>query len=186
MALIGSEDKLKKRDMAPDFKLKGTDGNFYNLNDIKGKKATLIVFICNHCPYVIPKLPELNRIAKDFKSKGVVIIGINSNDSENYPEDSFSKMQAFVNEGKVKFYYLLDKTQNIARTYGALCTPDPFLFDEGLKLVFHSRIDDTHKQEEANRHEMYEAIAQLLEKGSIKIKENPSMGCSIKWKESTD
>ena len=182
MALIGSDyDQMKKGDIAPEFKLKATDEKVYSLKDIKGK-ATLIVFMCNHCPYVKPKLKELNRTAEDFKEKGLVVLGINPNESDNYPEDSFENMQALVNEGKVKFLYLHDETQEIAKAYGAVCTPDPFLFDADLKLVFHSRIDDTHGSQPADEHELYDAIVEFLETGKISREEKPSMGCSIKWR----
>ncbi len=182
MVLLKSEDELKRGDTAPEFELKSTDNKEYSLEQLRGDKATLIVFMCNHCPYVVPKLTELNRIYNDFKDKGISVIGINPNDSDNYPEDSFERMQGFVKEGRIQFPYLRDKSQEVAKRYGAVCTPDPFLFDESLKLIFHSRIDDIHKQEQVNKHELYEAIKQYLEKGEIEIGENPSMGCSIKWK----
>ncbi len=179
MALIGSEyDTLNHGDTAPDFELKGTDGNMHKLQDIKGK-LTLIVFMCNHCPYVIPKLKELNRIAEELD---VTVIGINPNESENYPEDSFENMQEMVDTGKIKFLYLHDETQEIAKAYGAVCTPDPFLFDKNLKLIFHSRIDNSHGPIPALKHEMYNVIKEFIENGSISVEEKPSMGCSIKWK----
>ena len=183
MALIGSESiKLQHGEKAPDFSLMGTDGAFHALNDIKGEKASLIIFMCNHCPYVIPKIEEIKRVAADFKEKGLVVIGINSNESENYPEDSFEKMQEYFDEWNVDFYYLHDESQEIAKEYGAVCTPDPFLFDSELELVFHSRIDDTHGDDPVNEHEMYKAVAEFLEIGKITVEEQPSMGCSIKWK----
>ena len=179
MVLLGSEYvTLKHGDSAPDFSLINVDGVFYSLNDIKGEKATLIIFICNHCPYVIPKMQEIKRIAS---LEGLTVIGINSNESENYPEDSYEKMQEYFDEWDIDFYYLHDKSQEVAKEYGAVCTPDPFLFDTDLKLIFHSRIDDTHGEVEG-KHELYQAIQEFLEKGNISIKEQPSMGCSIKWK----
>ena len=179
MSLIDSEyDKFKHGDTAPDFELKGTDGKMYSLQDVKGK-LSLIVFMCNHCPYVIPKLEELNRIAEELD---VVVIGINPNESENYPEDSFENMQKMVDSGKIKFKYLHDESQEIAKAYGAVCTPDPFLFDKDLKLIFHSRIDNTHGSDPATESELYNAIKEFIEKGSISVEEKPSMGCSIKWK----
>ena len=178
MALIGSEfDKLNNGDLAPDFELIGIDDKKHKLNELKGSKATLIVFICNHCPYVIPKIAELNRIANNFKNKGLSVIGINSNNNPDYPEDSFENMKKL----NVNFPYLFDETQNIAKEYGAVCTPDPFLFDETLKLIFHSRIDDSHGDKQAEKHEMYDAIKEFLESKKITQEQNPSMGCSIKW-----
>jgi peroxiredoxin len=171
MVLTKSENKLGKGDQAPDFNLVGTDNNKHTLQELKGEKATLIIFMCNHCPYVQAKFEELNRIAKDLKEIGVNVIGINSNDSDNYPEDNFENMQAYVNQGKINYLYLHDVTQDTAKAYGAVCTPDPFLFDSNLKLIHHSRIDDLHQ-----------TISEFLDKGSIEIKEVPSIGCSIKWR----
>ena len=182
MVLLGSEyTKMQPGTIAPDFSLMNVDGVFYSLQDIKGEKATLIIFMCNHCPYVIPKMQEIKRIAEDFKEKGLVVIGINSNESDNYPEDSYEKMQEYFDEWGIDFYYLHDESQEVAKAYGAVCTPDPFLFDSEMKLVFHSRIDDTHGEEEG-QHEMYQAIEEFLRDGKISIEENKSMGCSIKWK----
>jgi len=182
MVLLGSEYvTLKQGDPAPDFSLMNIDGTFYSLQDIKGENATLIIFMCNHCPYVLPKIAEIKRIAEDFKDKGLVVIGMNSNESENYPEDSYEKMQEYFDEWGVDFYYLHDESQEVAREYGAVCTPDPFLFDADLKLIFHSRIDDTHGKQEG-KHELYVAIEEFLDSENISMEENPSMGCSIKWK----
>lgn len=169
MVLTESEYKLKKGDASPEFSLPGTDGKTYPLENFKGK-TTLIIFMCNHCPYVIEKLPQLNRIAQDFKDK-LNVIGINSNESENYQEDSFENMQKAFQQGKIKFLYLHDESQSVAKSYGAVCTPDPFLFDSELKLIYHGNVDELH-----------EAIEEYLEKGSVSKKEIPSMGCSIKWK----
>ena len=183
MALLGSEYKiLQNGDQAPGFSLPATDDNTYSLQDIKGDKATLIIFMCNHCPYVIPKIPEIKRIATSFKPEGLTIIGINSNESENYPEDSYQKMQEYFAEWGIDFYYLHDETQEVAKEYGAVCTPDPFLFNSELKLIFHSRIDDTHGDEPAKTHELYNTIKEFLETKKINQEQQPSMGCSIKWK----
>ncbi len=182
MVLLGSDyKKMKKGDAAPDFTLMGVDGAFHALNDIKGSKATLIIFMCNHCPYVIPKMDEIKRIAHDFKNE-LAVIGINSNEDENYPEDSYEKMQEYFDNWGIDFHYLRDDSQEVAQDYGAVCTPDPFLFDSSLKLVFHSRIDDSHGKKECNRHEMYEVIEKFLSNGQIILEESPSMGCSIKWR----
>ncbi len=183
MPYINSEYKLKKRDKAPDFSLKATDEKVYTLEEItKDSKLSLLVFICNHCPMVKTKLPELNRIAADYQSKGVTVIGISSNDDTEYPEDSFEKMKEYSREGRVNFLYLHDPTQHVARAYGAVCTPDPFLFDSNLKLLFHSRIVDPAGKGPIIKPELYEAIGEYLEKKTISIPESPSMGCSIKWK----
>ena len=182
MTLMQSESKLKRGDLAPDFNLPATDGRKYSLKSFKKAKAILVVFMCNHCPYVNSKLYELNRIAQDYKSKGLVVIGINSNEDKNYPEDSFENMKNYVSSGKVKFLYLRDETQDVAKVYGAACTPDPFLLDSSLKLIFHSRIDNPPGIVPALEHELHRAIGEFLSSGIIIVKENPSIGCSIKWK----
>lgn len=184
MVLLASEYKiLKHGEIAPAFKLPATDGKTYSLNQITGSKATLIIFMCNHCPYVLPKIKEIKRIATNFKDKGLAVMGINPNESLNYPEDSFAKMKEYCEKWKIPFHYLRDETQDIARAYGAVCTPDPFLFDANLKLIYHGRIDDTHGKEEAAMHELYAVIDEFLKTGKITRAEKPSMGCSIKWKE---
>jgi len=183
MVLTKSYYKLNKGDLAPDFSLPGTDEKIHALGKIKGDKLTLIVFMCNHCPYVKAKFSELNRIFGDFKSRGLNVIGISSNDSQNYPEDNFANMKAIAKSGIVKYTYLHDESQEVAKSYGAVCTPDPFLFDHDMKLILHGRIDDPPGMEPARKHDLYESIREFLEKGIITIPENPSMGCSIKWKE---
>lgn len=184
MVLLASEYKiLKQGETAPAFKLPATDDNTYSLKQIIGSKSTLIIFMCNHCPYVLPKIKEIKRIASNFRDKGLAVIGINPNESLNYPEDSFAKMKEYFEKWKIPFYYLRDETQDIARAYGAVCTPDPFLFDSHLKLVYHGRIDDTHGKEAAAMHELYEVIGEFLTTEKIIRAEKPSMGCSIKWKE---
>lgn len=183
MVLLASEYKILKRgETAPAFKLPATDGKTYSLNQIQGSKATLILFMCNHCPYVLPKIKEIQRIATDFKNSGLAVIGINPNESLNYPEDSFSKMKIYFEQWKIPFYYLRDETQDVAKLYGAICTPDPFLFDAGMKLVYHGRITDVHGKE-GGTPELYALIAEFLKIGKITRQEKPSMGCSIKWKE---
>ena len=172
---------LKKGVKAPDFSLPATDGKTYSLADFKDAKAVLIIAMCNHCPYVKPKIDEIKRITADYKDKGLVVVGINSNDENFVPEDDFEHMKQFVEERNINFIYLRDESQETAKAYGATCTPDPFLFDGNLNLIFHSRLDDKHG-EEGGKHEMHEAIGEFLEKGSISMQEQPSQGCSIKWK----
>ena len=182
MTLLKSDYKvLKKGDNAPDFSLPGTDGKTYSLDDFKDAKALLIVIMCNHCQYVKPKINELKRITADYKDKGLVVVGINPNDENFVPEDSFENMKKVVEEKGINFVYLRDKSQQVAKAYGATCTPDPFLFDSEHKLIFHNRIDDKHGEEGGNG-ELHKAIGEFLEKGSISLEETPSQGCSIKWK----
>lgn len=182
MVLLASEYKILKRgETAPAFKLPATDNQMYSLPQITGSKATLIIFMCNHCPYVLPKIKEIKRIAVDFKSKGLAVIGINPNESLNYPEDSFEKMKEYYVQWGIPFHYLRDESQETAKAYGAVCTPDPFLFDADLKLVYHGRITDVHGKE-GGTPELYQAIDEFLKTGKISRPEKPSMGCSIKWK----
>lgn len=176
MVLTKSSDSLIRGDKAPVFELRGTDGKNYSFE--KGKKVYLVVFMCNHCPYVLPKVKELINIQSAFPD--IQVIGINSNNHPSYPEDSFENMKKFVQEYSINFPYVFDETQETARKYGAVCTPDPFLFNEKLELIFHSRIDEGGMQEGKNS-EMFNAINEFLKMGSIKIPETPSMGCSIKW-----
>tara|TARA_Y100000031_G_scaffold153184_1_gene197882 strand:+ start:231 stop:776 length:546 start_codon:yes stop_codon:yes gene_type:complete len=173
---------LKHGDSAPSFSLSATNGKNYSLESFNGSKALLVIFMCNHCPYVKPKIDELKRITADYKDEGLAVVAINSNEDDNYPEDSFEKMVLMVEEKNMNFVYLRDESQDIAKAYGAVCTPDIFLFDNNFKLVFRGRIDDSHGSEPVNRHELYEAIDQFLNSGKITVEENPSMGCSIKWK----
>jgi len=173
--------KLKKGDLAPDFKLKATDGKTYSLDDFKAK-ALLIIFMCNHCPYVKPKFKDFIALQNKFKDD-LIVIGINANDAENYPEDSFEKMQEYYENEGFNFYYIQDETQEVAQAYGAVCTPDPFLFDKDRKLVYHGRINNAHgPDQEPTTKDMEDAITAVLE-GKEPSKEQPSMGCSIKWKE---
>jgi len=189
MVLMESSKKMSCGDAAPDFSLAGTDNKTYSLDNFRNEnvKGILIVFMCNHCPYVKSKLPELNKIADDFKSLGLGVIGINPNDSESYPEDSFENMKKLSKSKEIQFHYLYDETQETAKNYGAACTPDPFLFENtpsGFKLIFHSRIGYPPRPEPSAKNELYDAIKEFLETGKISlIKETPSMGCSIKWKQ---
>ncbi len=183
MVLLASEYKiLKPGETAPAFKLPATDGKTYFLQQLKGSNATLIIFMCNHCPYVLPKIKEIKRIAADFKNRGLAVIGINPNESLNYPEDSFMKMKEYFEQWQIPFFYLRDETQDVAKLYGAVCTPDPFLFDADLKLIYHGRITDVHGKD-GGILELYEVIDEFLKTGKITRVEKPSMGCSIKWKE---
>ena len=171
MALTESNNQLRHWNSAPDFSLKSTEGEIHSLKNFKNANAILIVFVCNHCPYVLKNLEELNRIHEDYKDKGLIVIGVNSNDPDYEREDSYENMQKMVSSGKIKFLYLFDESQQIAKDYGAVCTPDPFLFDKNRKLIFHSRIPDMHQ-----------AILEYLDSGKIEMEEKPSIGCSIKWK----
>jgi peroxiredoxin len=185
MTLTPSSYKLLvKGSKAPDFNLPGIDGKEYSLKDFKGKKAVLIIFMCNHCPYVVPKMDYLVELQDRYGPAGLQIVGINSNDAVNYPEDSFEKMKEYAERYGFNFPYLFDETQKIAKAYGAECTPDPFLFDGEMKLKYHGRFDDAHGKPHADgkTSEMEDAIKQVLEGKEVTVETLPSMGCNIKWK----
>ena len=182
MVLLKSEVVLKPGDKAPDFSLLGIDDKKHSLSEYKDYQAKLIIFMCNHCPYVQAKVGALNEIYDKFKGK-IAMIGINSNDATKYPDDSFDAMKIFAKEKGFGFTYLVDETQEIAKKYGAVCTPDPFLFDKDGRLVFHGRIDNAMKPEDRPTEKtMIANIEKLLSGNKIEKDFDPSMGCSIKWK----
>jgi peroxiredoxin len=169
---------------APDFTLPGTDGRHWSLTDVRGPKGTLVVFICNHCPYVKAILPRLIRDARDLAALGVSTVAISSNDAETYPEDSFDRMRAVATEMAFPFRYLHDETQATAKAYGAVCTPDFFGFDARLGLQYRGRLDASGRTpgpEDAPR-ELFLAMSQVAATGRGPEHQTPSIGCSIKWK----
>ncbi len=184
MALMESTQKLKLGDKAPDFNLMGVDGKFHKLDDYSQAQAILIVFMCNHCPYVLAKMPALLELHRVYGPKGVAIIGINSNNNPDFPDDDFEHMKSFVKEKGARFTYLFDESQNVAKAYGAVCTPDPFLFDGSGQLVYHGRIDDAMSPEaQPTKHDLATALDALLEGRLPRAGFLPSRGCSIKWRE---
>ncbi|MBI2583262.1 MAG: thioredoxin family protein [Candidatus Aenigmarchaeota archaeon] len=183
MALESDYSRLKHGDKAPSFTLKGTDGKVHFLNEFRTSKALLVVFMCNHCPFVKHKIETIVELHREFADKGLAVVGINSNDPANYPEDDFEGMKAFAKEHGIEFPYLIDETQAVAKAYGASCTPDPFLFDAQFKLAYHGRFDDALSPgSRPTTAEMKEAIEQLIEGKDVSIQWKPSIGCSIKWK----
>lgn len=181
MALLKSELTLQPGDRAPEFTLKNVDGAMVSLADFEGK-AVVVIFMCNHCPYVKPKMEEIAQLQNDYADKGVVVVGINANDAENYPEDSFENMQEFAKTFGYE-YYLFDESQEVAKAYGAVCTPDPFVFDKHHKLVYHGRINDAMSPEDTpSRHDLREVLEKMLAGETVEEWFVPSMGCSIKWK----
>lgn len=168
---------------APPFKLRGIDDNWHSLEDFKGKKAVVVMFICRHCPYVIAVQDRLAALAKEFTSKGVQFVGINSNDTDQYPEDSAENMAIQAKEVGFHFPYLIDKTQEVAQAYGAVCTPDIFVFDDAFKLRYRGRIDDNWKDHtKVTRHDLRSAIEAVSSHAPVSEDQIPSMGCSIKWR----
>ncbi len=183
MVLLESQVKLRPGDSAPDFELLGIDDKNHKLTDYTDYEGTLIIFMCNHCPYVKAKFEAFRELYDRFGDK-VAIIGINSNDSTDYPEDSFENMKKTAKEKGLKFDYLIDSTQRVAKKYGAMCTPDPFLFNKEGKLVFHGRIDNAMKPDDiATEKTMIVNIEKMLSNEKIEKDFDPSIGCSIKWKE---
>ena len=182
MVLLESEVALTTGDMAPNFELMGTDDQKHSLDDYKDYKGLLVVFMCNHCPYVKAKIEAIKEIHEKFK-ESIALVGINSNDSTEYPDDSFENMKKIADEKGMKFDYLMDEDQETAKKYGAVCTPDPFLFDQNRKLIFHGRIDDAMNPDAtAAEKTMIVNIEKFLNGDTIEKDFEPSIGCSIKWK----
>lgn len=168
---------------APDFRLPATDGKIYSLAGLTGARGTLIAFICNHCPYVKAVVPRLVRDAGDLARLGVSTVAICANDAENYPDDSFANMKAVARQHGFPFPYLHDKSQEVARAYGAVCTPDFFGFNGKLELHYRGRLDATKMTPVPDaRRDLYEAMKQVAETGEGPREQIASMGCSIKWK----
>ncbi|MFA5805172.1 MAG: thioredoxin family protein [Melioribacteraceae bacterium] len=175
-------DTLKIGSLAPDFNLPATDDKKYSLNTFADKKAFIIVFSCNHCPYVQAYEDRIIEIQKVY-SKDVQVIAISSNEDENYPEDSFENMKARAEMKKFNFPYLHDETQNVAKAYGATHTPEIFLFDKERKLVFHGKIDDNWQEPNAVQSKyLRNAIDELLSGKQISVPETFTIGCTIKWR----
>jgi len=183
MVLLESQIKLKTGDIAPNFELLGIDDKKHSLNDYRSYKGILVIFMCNHCPYVKAKIDSLNELYEKC-GQDIAIIGINSNDSTNYPEDSFDAMKQTAKEKGFEFDYLVDETQEVAKKYGAMCTPDPFLFNSQKQLVFHGKLDNSMKPDDkVTEKTMIINIQKLLANEKIEKDFDPSIGCSIKWKE---
>jgi len=173
---------------APDFSLPGVDGKTYSLSDFKDTKALVIIFMCNHCPYVIAVQDRINQLAKDYLGRGVRFIGINSNDPVKYPSDSFEAMQVRTREQGFTFPYVQDLSQEVAKAYDAVCTPDPYVFESvngKFVLQYHGRIDDSWKDAGAvTRKDLADALDAVLNGTPVNAEQIPAMGCSIKWKSS--
>ena len=182
MVKTESTQVLRKGHVAPDFFLKGTDETVYSLASFSSSKLLLVVFICNHCPYVKARVHDLVALQSKFSKLDLQVIGINSNDP-SYQEEGFESMKGFVKEYGLNFPYLFDDTQTTARSYGAVCTPDPFLFNSERKLVFHGKINDAMEPDMTPKVQtMEENVKKLLRGQDLERDFDPSVGCSIKWR----
>lgn len=182
MVLLQSE-KSSLGKAAPDFSLKGVDGKTYSLASFSSKKALVIMFICNHCPYVQAIEDRIIQLARDYESKGVQLVGICSNDPTDYPDDLPANLKKRWEQKKYGFPYLVDDSQEVARAYGAVCTPDIYIFDSDRKLAYHGQLDDHWKEpSKVKRRDLREALDALLKNQNPSAAQTPSMGCSIKWK----
>jgi peroxiredoxin len=168
---------------AREFRLEGVDGVTYTLEDVRGPNGTLVMFICNHCPYVRSVIDRIVRAVGDLAEQGIGAIAIMANDTEAYPEDSFENMKLFAEAHRFSFPYVIDRTQEVARAYDAVCTPDFFGFDKDLGLQYRGRLDESKTTAvEGARRELYEAMCQVAETGRGPEDQISSMGCSIKWR----
>jgi peroxiredoxin len=169
---------------AKDFTLPGVDGKTYRLADVHGEKGTLVMFICNHCPYVKAVIDRIVRDVKELEAHGIKAVAISSNDAAHYPDDSFDNMRRFAEVHGFTFPYLYDESQAVARAYDAACTPDFFGFNASDELQYRGRLDESRK-EAAPAHvhrDLFEAMKQIAATGQGPREQIPSIGCSIKWK----
>ena len=169
----------------PDFSLQGIDGETHTLDAVKGPKGTLVMFICNHCPYVKAVLDRIVRDAKELQDLGIGVIAIMPNDPGTFEEDSFDNMKVVAREKGFTFPYAIDETQEVAKAYDAVCTPDFFGFNADLELQYRGRLDASRKETAPAdaRRELFEGMAQVAETGKGPLEQTPSIGCSIKWRE---
>ena len=170
---------------APDFALPGVDGKVWTLEQCKGEKGLLVMFICNHCPYVKAVLERIVRDTRELLDEGIRSVAIMSNDPADYPEDSFDNMKRVAEAAGFPFPYLLDESQQVAKAYGAVCTPDFFGYNADLQLQYRGRLDESRKETapEGVRRDLFEAMKQVAQTGRGPEDQIPSMGCSIKWRE---
>ena len=183
MALLHTPQKDENL-YAPDFTLKNVDGSLLCLRDVRGENGTVIAFICNHCPYVKAIIKRFAKTARKLQDQGIAVVAIMPNDTHNYPEDSFENMQKFAAAHDFSFPYLIDETQDTARRYGAICTPDIFGFTANDRLVYRGRLDSAGPNEaDANTiPELLNAMTELVQTGTCTGEQHSSMGCSIKWR----
>lgn len=170
---------------APSFTLPGIDGRDWSLSELRGERGTLVAFICNHCPYVVAIIDRLVRDAALLRADGIGVVAINANDPEQYPEDSFDNMKVFARTHRMEFPYLFDASQEVARAWGAVCTPDFFGLDRDGRLRYRGRLDESGRLPAGPevRRELLDAMRLVAATGRAPDIQVPSMGCSIKWRE---
>ncbi len=183
--MVRTESPVCEFDLpAVDFSLPGVDGKTWTLANSRGDKGLLVMFICNHCPYVKAVLERIIRDATELKPLGINTIAIMSNDPSDYPEDSFDNMRKAAQAQRFPFPYVYDETQEVAKAYGAVCTPDFFGYNATLQLQYRGRLDESRKEPAPNaRRDLFEAMKQVALTSQGPRVQIPSMGCSIKWKE---
>jgi peroxiredoxin len=173
---------------APDFSLPDYDGQLIRRDSFRGKQGLLVVFMCNHCPYVKHVAPELARLSDEYQAKGVAVVGISSNDAEAYPDDSPEMMKREANEQGYHFPYLYDESQAVAQAYKASCTPDFFLFDKEFKLIYRGQLDDSRPKQgtQPDGKDLRAALDAMLADTPVAETQKPSIGCNIKWKSGSE
>lgn len=176
MALLETPEAQKDWQAAP-FSLQATDGKTYTLENARGPNELLVMFICNHCPYVQRELEGIVHDSRALQELGIGVIAISANDTHEYPEDNFDNMKKLAKQKLFSFPYAIDETQEVAKAYGAVCTPDYFGFNKDLKLQFRGRLQS------GGTRELYEAMKEIAETGKSTQPQHPSMGCSIKWRQ---
>ena len=173
---------------APEFSLSNIDGKQVSLSDFRDKKALVIIFMCNHCPYVKHVAPELTRVSNEYMAKGIGFVGINSNDAFAHPDDSPEMMKAEAAKQGYKFPFLQDATQSVAIAYNAACTPDIFVFDSARRLVYRGQLDDSRPKTDKplTGKDLRSALESLLAGQPVSSEQRPSIGCNIKWREGAE
>ncbi len=171
---------------AAEFDLEGTDGRHHRLAEVCGPKGTLVMFICNHCPYVQAVLDDIIRDARELEAHGVRSIAIMPNDTRAYPADSFENMKRLAQEKRLPFHYVIDRSQEVARTYDAVCTPDFFGFNANLEQQYRGRIYEVRNRQRVpgSGRDLFDAMVQIARTGKGPAEQVPSIGCSIKWRDS--
>lgn len=185
MSEVLSSFRLHPGDPAPDFSLPDAAGTIFSLSGTAGPDGLLVVFACNHCPFVIHLADALSELAREIAPHGISTVAINSNDTGKYPQDGAERMNAFAAEHGWEFPYLIDESQDVAKAYGAACTPDFFLFDGEKRLFYAGQFDDSRPRSGLAPHggDLREAVRRMLEGEQPLARPYPSSGCNIKWKE---